>query len=157
MNVILTAPTVTAVGTAIAGALTGPLADWTVLDGIDPAQAYLPKSLTIGGTWDPEVEQFTSQGTVTVETVERGAGRSLTEVTSIACLAYAGGGDEGFDVHRADLNAMLTAVRQGLRALAFIDGHNVMVSLSSQDWAQVLDASGSGAMVMFTVTVQALV
>jgi hypothetical protein len=156
MSIVITAPAVTAVTAAIRGALVGDLADWTVLDGIDAQQAYLTKSLTIGGRWDPDAEAFTSQETVRVESEAHGAGRRLIESTSIDCLAYSGGGNDDFEAHRGALNDALTAVRTALDDVGSVEGSFAAAALATQTWAQVLDPAGAGVMAMFTITVTVL-
>lgn len=156
---VVTSPVVQAVGDAITAALVGPLADWQVLDSIDPQQAYAPKSLMVGGRWDPDAGEdggLTADETVLVETTEVGAGRRLVETTQIECLAYSGSGEVGFAAHRQAVNDALTAVRGALRDLHSVDGASARAQMSSQQWASVLDDGGHGVMAMFTITVTVL-
>lgn len=149
-------PVVAAVGDAAVSIVSGDLASLVVLDGVDPQQAYSALSLTVGGTWDPDVEQLTSSETVFVETVESGARRSLTEVTSVSCIAYSGGDPLTLADHRARVNAVLAAFRTALRGITAVDGASVRAQMTSQQWAQVIDGQGAGVMAMFTVVVSAL-
>lgn len=156
---VFTSPVVNAVGEVITAALAAFDPPWSVMDSIDPRQAYASRSLMVGGTWDPEAGENggpTSNETVLTDTVETGAAGRLTVTTSIECIAYSGGGDDGFAVHREAINDALTAVRTGLRALRTVDGSSARASLSGERWASVLDNGGSGVMALFTVTVTVL-
>lgn len=156
---VVTSPVVQAVGEAITAALVGDLADWVVLDSIDPQQAFAPKSLMVGGTWDPdagEAGEFTSNDAVTTETVETGAAGRLIETTTIQCLAYSGSGAGGFTEHRAAINVALSAIRTALRALTRVDGASARAQMPSQQWSSVADDGGTGAMALFTITVMVL-
>jgi hypothetical protein len=150
-------PAVHLVGTATAAAMTDDLAEVAVLDGIDDQQAYAKQSVTIGGTWDPEVQALTADQVVTVETEELGGGRRIRETSSISCIAYSGSGDMPLADHRAVVANILTALRAAYRALHELpDGTPVRVQLAGQQWAHVTDEQGAGVMCMFTVVVVAL-
>ena len=153
---ITTSPVVAAVGAAAVSAMSGPLADVVVLDGVDPAQAYSQRSLTIGGTWDPDVEQLTSAETVFVESAESGFGRLPLETTSVACIAYSGGGSSVLADHRASVNAILVGFRDALHALTDVGGSSAQARMTGQQWAQIIDGQGAGVMAMFTVEVRVL-
>lgn len=145
-------PVVTAIGQAVTAAMVDDLADVKVLDSIDPMQAYSARSVTIGGTWDPDLSEFRADQTILTVTEERGAGRRAVETTAVECIAYAGSGSRDFAVHRASVNAILLAVGQALRAITTIDGCSAMVRISEQRWAQGADDQGTLVMAMFTVT-----
>lgn len=149
-------PTVQAVLDAAGEALAALGGDWVLLDGIDQAQGLEAKSLTIGGTWDPELASLTTENSIQVRTSESGAARRITEVTTISCLAYSGDGVSKFPVHRGNINAVLTALRDQLRTITAVEGLPAMAQVTDQNWAQVLDAAGTGAMALFTVTVRVL-
>lgn len=149
-------PTVQAIYAAAAAVLPTVGADWVLFDGIDQQQALQSKSLTVGGTWDPELSSLTTENSIQVRTTESGAARRVTEVTTISCLAYSGDGVSGFDVHRGNINAVLTALRDRLRTITAVGGLPAMAQVTDQNWAQVLDEAGTGAMALFTVTVRVM-
>lgn len=145
-------PVVAAIGSAVTAAMVGDLADVAVLDAIDPMQAYSAKSVTIGGTWDPDLQGFATDQTISVLTEELGGGRRTRETTAVECIAYSGSGDLDFAGHRATVGEILTAVRSAVRAIGEIDGASARVQVTSQQWAQGADGNGGLAMAMFTVT-----
>lgn len=149
-------PVVTAIGEAVNAAMVGSLADVRVLDGVDPMQNFSSRSVTIGGTWDPDLSEFRADQTILTVTEESGAGRRVVETTAVECIAYAGSGSRDFAVHRASVNAILLAVGQALRAITMIDGSSAMVRISEQRWAQGADTQGALVMAMFTVTASLL-
>lgn len=149
-------PVVLTVGQAIEAVLVGDLADFQLFDGPSELQAYAPKSVTVGGRWDPDLEAYTGDQTVTVTLEELGAGRRVRETTAVACMAYAGSGDPTMAPHRAVLGQLLTAIRTALRAITAVDGASAQARMTDQQWAQVLDENGGGVMCMFTVTVAVL-
>lgn len=149
-------PAVQAVYDASATALAGLGGGWELLDGINQQQGLAARSLTVGGTWDPELNTLTTENAVLVQTTESGAARRVTETTSISCLLYASSGDLDFAVLRATANAALTAVRDQLRQVTAVDGLPAQARISEQRWAQVVDQAGAGAMALFTVEVRVL-
>lgn len=152
MTAATASPVVLAIGDAITAAMSGSLADVVVLDGVDPMQAYAPRSVTVGGTWDPDLQSFVTDQTVSVVTEEVGAGRRVQESTAVQCIAYAGSGDRNFATHRASVAAILTAVGTALRSVRSVDGVSALVRVSDQQWAQGADDKGALVMAMFTVT-----
>lgn len=150
------APVVHAVGQVITAALTGDLEQVALLDGIDPQQAYATQSITLGGTWDPDLQTYSTSDVVLVETAEVGAGRRLVETTSIAGIVYSGGDGLDIDGHRVRVNQMLTAIRNSLRRLHDVDGSSAVARMPSQQWAQVVDDQGTGLIALITITVQVL-
>jgi hypothetical protein len=162
-SVVSVSPTVQAILDAAQAALDTLLAadpemggGWELLDGIDQEQGMAAKSLTVGGTWDPEINSLTTENSIQVQTTEHGAARRITEVTAVSCLAYSGDGVSGFSTHRGNVNAVVGAFRDQLRALTAVDGLPAMATISEQRWAQVLDQAGAGAMALFTVTVRVM-
>jgi hypothetical protein len=145
-------PVVMAIGETAAATMVGALADVQVLDGVDPLQAYASKSLTIGGTWDPDLAAFTTEQVVSVEMSESGAGRRPVESVAVRCIAYAGSGDKNFALHRSSVMEILTAFGAALRALTVVDGVSARLWISDQQWAQGTDDKGSLVMAMFTAS-----
>lgn len=147
MTAVVTNPAVTAVKAAFAASLP---VGWVLLDGIDPQQAFLPKSITVGGGWDSDQGALSSQNAVTTETEETGAARRLTEITDVTCNAYSGGGGTDFVPHRAAVNEALTAARTALSGIRAVDGLGARAILADQQWVQFLDDNGVGVMASFT-------
>lgn len=153
MEPIATAsPVVAAILSAVEAAMVGGLADVVVLDGVDPLQSYAARSVTVAGTWDPDLESFSVDETVSTEIVERGAARRVVETTSVECIAYSGSGSRDFAEHRASVAAVMAAVGAALRAVSVIDGVSAGLRVSSQQWVQGADGQGTFVMAMFTVT-----
>lgn len=149
-------PVVAAVKAAITAAMTGALADVVVLDGVDPLQSYALRSVTIAGTWDPDLETFRLDETAATATEETGLGRRTVETTTVECIAYAGTGSRDFAEHRSNVALVLAAVGAALRGITAIDGSSARVQVSSQQWIQGADDKGSFVMAMFTVTAAVL-
>jgi hypothetical protein len=156
ISIALAHPVVNAIGVAATGAMAGPLADVKVLDGINPIQAYASRSLTIGGTWDPDLQSFTTEQVIDVASEESGAARRSTEIVAVRCIAYAGSGDSNFAVHRASVSAILSAFAAALQSITSIDGVAAMCRISDQQWAQGADDKGALAMCMFSVSARML-
>lgn len=150
------APTVQAVKDAAQATVTALADGWVLFDGLNPGQGLQAKSLTVGGTWDPEMNTLSTENVVQVQTTESGAARRVTEITAVSCLAYSGDGVSSFETHRANVNAALTALRDQLRAVTSVGGLPAMAQVTDQHWAQVFDDAGQGAMAMFTVTVRVM-
>lgn len=151
------APAVRAIEQAATDAMVGDLADVAVLAGINDQQDYESRQVTIAGTWDSEIESFTSNQTVTVLREQLGGGRRVRETSSIACLAFSGDGDRDLPRHRAAVEEVLTALHAALRAVAQLeDGTPASAQITDQQWAEVIDEQGGGVMCLFTVTVVAL-
>jgi hypothetical protein len=157
MEPIATAsPVVAAINTAVTAAMVGDLADVVVLDGVDPQQSYAPWSVTIAGTWDPDLESFSVDETVTTSTEERGAGRRVVETTTVECIAYSGSGSRDFNTHRTNVSAVMAAVGVALQSVIAVDGASARLRVSSQQWLQGVDGQGAFVMAMFTVTASLL-
>ena len=153
MEPIATAsPVVAAIMAAISAAMVGDLAGVVVLDGVDPQQSYAARSVTVAGTWDPDLESFVADETVSTETEERGAGRRVVETTTVECIAYSGSGSRDFAEHRANVAAVMAAVGAGLRSVISVDGASARLRVSSQQWVQGADGQGTFVMAMFTVS-----
>lgn len=151
------APAVRVVGQTAADAMSGDLDDVVVLDGINDQQAYAAQSVTIAGTWDPEIESFTSNQTVTVLREQLGGGRRVREASAIACIAFSGGGGRDLADHRAAVEQILTALHAALRGISELEGGTpASARITDQQWAEVLDEQGGGVMCLFTVAVVAL-
>ncbi|NUR28503.1 MAG: hypothetical protein HOV76_32375 [Hamadaea sp.] len=148
---LVVSPVVQAVGTAIGSAMVDALADVAVLDAVDPMQNYENRSVTVGGTWDPDTSEFVTDQTVVTAVQESGASRHLTESTAIQCIAYTGANNDDFPGHRASVAAILAAIRSALRQLTSIDGASCRVQIADEMWAQGSDTNGTLAMAMFTV------
>ena len=148
---VIVSPVVTAVADAISGAMTGDLADVKTLDAGNPLQQYAQRSVTVGGSWDPDEQAFVTDQTVITQVVESGAARRLAEVTSIRCIAYAGNGSDSLATLRASVGAILAAVRSAVRAITAIDGLGTRAQVAEEQWAQGSDDQGSLVMAMFTV------
>lgn len=144
-------PVVAAVKTAITAAMAGDLAAVVVLDGVDPLQAYAARSVTIAGTWDPDLDTFSSDETVSTSTEETGLGRRTVETTTVECIAYSGSGSRDFAEHRSNVAAVLAAVGAAVRGVALVDGSSARLQVSSQRWIQGADAQGTFVMAMFAV------
>jgi len=151
----MASPVVAAIVAAAASAMTGPLDDVVVLDSIDPAQAYAARSLTIGGAFDEDLGLNGVEAVLT-STSERGAGRRIEETTSVACVAYAGGGDLDLPGYRAQAGAIVTALRGALRQLTAVDGVPARAQLTDQAWLQMRTDNGDGVIVDLTVLVTSL-
>ena len=151
----MASPVVAAIVTAAAAEMTGPLADVAVLDSIDPAQAYAARSLTVGGAFDEDLGISGTEAVLTT-TDERGAGRRVVETTSVACVAYAGGGDLDLPGYRAQASAIVTALRAALRRLTNVDGVPARAQLTDQSWLQLRTEDGDGVIVDLTVLVISL-
>lgn len=148
---VVVSPVVQAIGTAIEGAMTGDLADVAVLDAVDPIQNYENRSVTIGGTWDPDTSEFVTDQTIATTVSESGASRHLTETTAVRCIAYTGASNDDFAAHRASVATILAAVRQALRSVTSIGGASARVQVADELWAQGADTNGTLVMAMFTV------
>lgn len=153
---VTASPVVQVLGAAVEGAMVDALDEVAVFDGIDAQQGYAFRSVTIGGTWDPDVDQLTTQDAVLVETTESGAGRLLTETTSVSCIAYSGGEGLTLAEHRDRVNDILAAIRAAVRAITAVDGASARAQMGAQQWAQVKDTQGAGVMAMFSVAVAVL-
>lgn len=151
----MASPVVAALVEAATAAMTGPLDDVVVLDSIDPAQAFATRSLTIAGAFDEEVG-ISSVEAVLTATNERGAGRRVEEITSVSCVAYAGGGDLDLPGYRAQAGAIVTALRGALRRLTVVDGVPARAQLTDQSWLQMRTEQGDGVIVDLTVVVTSL-
>lgn len=150
-------PVVTSIWDAVTAAMVGPLAEVQVLDAVDPArQAYAARSVTVGGTWDPELQGFATDGAIVVEPSERGAARRPLEMVSVQGIAYSGSGDTDFNVHRQNVGAVLVAVSAAVRAIRYVDGVNASMRLGAQEWAQGMDANGAFVLASFTVVASLL-
>lgn len=148
---LVASPVVVAVAEAITAAMTGSLGDVKVLDAGDPLQQYTQRSVTVGGTWDPDEQAFVTDETVLTSVTESGAARHLTESTRIRCIAYAGSGDDDLGVLRASVGAILAAVRGAVRRITAVDGVGTRAQVAEESWAQGGDEQGSLVMAMFTV------
>lgn len=153
---VVVSPVVTAVTAAISSAMVGGLTDVKVLDAGDPLQQYAQRSVTIGGSWDPDEQAFVTDGTIITQVVESGASRRMSEVTSIRCIAYAGSGVDGLSALRTSVGAILAAVRGAVRAIGSIDGLGSRAQVADEQWAQGTDEQGSLVMSMFTIAVTRL-
>jgi hypothetical protein len=151
----MVSPVVVALVDAATAVMTGPLDDVVVLDSIDPAQAFATRSLTIGGGWDEE-SGITGTDAVLVATTEVGAGRRTVEEHSVACVAYAGGGDLDLPGYRTAVGEVLAALRQALRRLTDVDGVAARAQLGEQGWLLLRGEEGDGVIVEFTVLVSTL-
>lgn len=157
MEPIATAsPVVAAINAAITSSMSGDLAAVVVLDGVDPQQSYAPRSVTIAGTWDPDLESFTAAETVSTSSEEFGAGRRVVETTTVECIAYSGSGSRDFGEHRDNVAAVMAAVGVALRSVIAVDGVSARLNVSSQQWIQGADGQGTFVMAMFTVTASLL-
>lgn len=150
---LVVSPVVTAVTDAITGAMVGALADVKVLDAGNPLQQYTQRSVTVGGSWDPDEQAFVTDETVTTQVVESGAARRMSEVTSVRCIAYVGSGNEGLSSLRTSVGAILAAVRGAVRSISRIDGLSARAQVGEEQWAQGVDDEGSLVMSIFTVQV----
>lgn len=153
---VTVSPVIVAVRDAIAAAMAGELADVTIVDSMAFAQVTARRSLTVAGTWDPDTGEVANVDAVTVDVTESGAGRRVTETTTIACVAYAGAGDYDLPARRAAVNEMLTAARGALWGLSSVDGAAARAELTTQQWAQIADGQGVGVVASFLVTVTVL-
>lgn len=151
MTVATAHPAVSAVFQAISDAMTGALADVAVLDAVDPLQAYEERSVTVGGSWDPDRMAVATDQTITVTAEERGAARRVQETVTVQCIAYTGSGMSAFPAHRASVGAILTAVSAAVRAVRSVDGVPAMMRVADQSWAQGADDKGSFVMAPFAV------
>lgn len=145
-------PAVDVIRGAIADAMAGDLADVQVLDAVDPSvQAYAKRSVTVGGTWDPELQGFATDQAVLVESSERGAGRRESETVAVQCIAYTGSGSRDFAAHRASVGAILAAISAAVREVRSVNSAAAMLRLGDQSWAQGADANGTFVMASFSV------
>lgn len=151
MTVPVTSPTVQAIAEAITAAMVELPDDVKVLDAADPMQGYAQKSVTVGGTWDPESESFVTDQTVFTTVTESGAARQSTETTLVQCVAYSGSGDDDLPGHRTVVGRVLAAIRAELRAVHVIDDRSARVQVVEESWAQGGDGKGTLVMAMFTV------
>jgi len=151
----MASPVVAALAAVAAAAMTGPLGDVVVLDSIDEQQAFAVRSLTIAGRFDEEIG-LSGIEAVLVTTDERGAGRRIVETTAVTCVAYAGGGERNLPGYRAQVAAILTALRGALRQLTDVDGVPARAQLGDQSWLQLRAEEGEGVIVEFTVLVTSL-
>lgn len=142
---------VQAIGEAIAAAVAALDDDVQVLDAVDPLQAYAKKSVTVGGTWDPDDEAFVTDQTISVSIEESGAARLRTETTAVECIAYSGSGDEDIPGHRTAVGRMVAAIGAQLLTLNEIDDCAVRARITAEQWAQGGDGKGTLVMAMFTV------
>jgi hypothetical protein len=148
---VIVSPVVTAVTEAISSAMVGSLVDVKTLDAGDPLQQYAQRSVTVGGTWDPDAQAFVTDETISTQVVESGAARRMSEVTSIRCIAYAGAGGSTLPALRVSVGAILAAVRSAVRAITAIDGLAARAQVVEEQWAQGSDDQGSLVMALFTV------
>jgi hypothetical protein len=150
-------PAVAAIRAAIEGAMVGDLTGVAVLDAVDPSvQAFAERSVTVGGTWDPELQGFATDQAVLVESAERGASRRAVESVAVQCIAYAGSGERDFAAHRASVGAILAAISGALRSVQQVDGVAALLRIGDQAWAQGADANGTFVMASFTVAASLL-
>jgi len=153
MTTAIAHPAVAAIRDAIAGAMSGDLAGVVVLDAVDPsAQAYALRSVTVGGTWDPELQGFATDQAVLVESSEAGAARRSVETVAVQCIAYTGSGSRDFDAHRASVGAILGAISSALQGIQQVGTAGAMARISSQSWAQGADGEGTFVLASFTIT-----
>lgn len=137
--------------------MVGGLAGVVVLDAVDPsAQAYAERSVTVGGTWDPELQGFATDGAVLVESSERGAGRRSSEMVGVQCIAYTGSGSHDFPTHRASVGAILAAISAAVRGIQQVDGAGALLRVGDQSWAQGADGKGTFVLASFTVAAMLL-
>lgn len=127
-----------------------------VLDSISDRQGFAERSLTVGGAWDPDAEAWTSDQTVTTTVETRGAGRTVTETTTVSCIAFCGSGGLDYRAQREQVQQSLMALDAALRAVHDLGGIAVQVQIDSQQWAYVQDGQGGGVMCLFNVTALAL-
>jgi hypothetical protein len=157
MTTAVVHPAVAAIRDAISAAMSGDLAGVVVLDAVDPsAQAYALRSVTVGGTWDPELQGFATDQAVLVESSEAGAARRSVETVAVQCIAYTGSGSRDFDGNRASVGAILGAISSALQGIQQVGTAGAMARISSQSWAQAIDGQGSLVLASFTVTVSLL-
>jgi hypothetical protein len=150
-------PVVAAIYAAVQGAMTGALADVVVLDAVDPSQqAYAARSVTLGGTWDPDLGGFATEQSVVIDSSERGARRRASETVAVQCIAYSGDGESDFPTHRANVGSVLVAVSTAVRSIHSVDGMGASVRVADQQWVQGSDTSGSFVMVTFTIAAAVL-
>lgn len=150
-------PVVAAIRDVIAAAMVGDLARVVVLDAVDPSvQAYAEQSVTVGGTWDPELQGFATDGAVLVESSERGAGRHSVETVGVQCIAYTGSGSHDFASHRASVGAILAAISTAVRGVQQVNGVAAMLRVGDQSWAQGADGNGTFVLASFTVAASLL-
>lgn len=150
------AQVVAAVNEQVQACLTGDYATFQLFDGPSDQQAYAQRSVTVGGRWDPDMSALTGDETVVTAAEELGYARRRREITTVECIAYAGGGDLAMEPYRAVLAGLLAAISGRLRQLSDIDGVSTAAYISGEQWAHVLDDQGSGVMAMFTVTAATL-
>ncbi|MCU1617191.1 MAG: hypothetical protein JWO98_4731 [Frankiales bacterium] len=152
---LTTSPTVQAVMDAITAGLAS-MPNVAVLDPTSIQQVYESKSVTVGGSWDPDTGTMSSTDAIVTDVTEAGAGRRTIETTRISCVAFSGDGDTVLTTDRDSVNAILTAVRDAVRSLAAVGASSARAEMTAQQWAQIVDEQGSGVVAIFEVTVMVL-
>lgn len=153
---VTASPAVLAVSTAFSAAMVGALAEVAVLGADDLQQAFAGRSVTVGGSWNSDDGNLTTNDAVIVETAEVGAGRLLVETTTVSCVAFAGSGDVDLPTHRASVNEVMEAARTAVRGITTVDGASARAQITNQRWAQLVDGNGAGVVVAFDVPVTVL-
>lgn len=125
-----------------------------VFDGPAPEKAYQPRWVSVAAAF--EDEQGGIQEAVSVERIESGARPSVTERLTVACSAYAGGGDTVLEANREAAGRLLTAVDDGLRADRTLGGAVSLARLASAQWLQGRDTKGTGVAIGYTVELVSL-
>lgn len=125
-----------------------------VYDGPAPEKAYAPRWVAVAAAF--ETNDGGMQDAVTVERTESGARPVVTERFTVACSAYAGGGGVTLETNREAAGRLLTAIDDGLRADRSLGGVVSLARLGSASWGQLRDATGSAAIINFTVDLMVL-
>lgn len=116
-----------------------------VYDGPAPESGFGQQWLAVGMPWEAD------QQPVTVERAELGGGRRVRLEYSVACAAYAGGGEPGFEQYREQVAELVAAVDAELtrdRTLAGLVGR---VGIADMALGQGADSQGYGAMASFAI------
>lgn len=151
MTASVTSPVVAAVGAAISASMVGDLAVVEVLDAAESRQGFAERSVTVGGTWDPDIAAVATDQQVQTQVAESGAARRRTEVTEVGCIAYSGDGSSDLATHRQRVAATLLAIRDALFGVTSVDGRACRVQVTDESWAQGADDRGWFVLTSFTV------
>lgn len=119
--------------------LEGAVGGVRVVAGPDTSQRFAPRVVTLAATWDEDLEP------VSTERVERGARPRVTETTTIACSAMAGGTGRDFASWREAVGELLTGIDQALRDIAADDRQTRRGYTRWIDWKE--DDGANGAVV----------
>lgn len=108
-----------------------------VVVGPDTGKKFAARAVTLAATWDEQLDP------VSVERTERGRRPRVTETTTIACSAMAGGSGRTFTEWRAAAGEVLALVDTALRALAADNTRTARGYTRWIDWADEDGANGA--------------